>query len=63
MLRLSSSPLRSNVVIVRKKDGSIRFCINYKELNSRMRKDVQAIPHIDDMLHLLAGAKYFQSLI
>ena len=62
VIRPSSSPFSSNVVIVRKKDGSIRFCIDYRKLNSRTRKDAQAIPRIDDTLHLLAGAKYFSKL-
>ena len=55
-------PFSSNVVIDRKKDGSIRFYIDYRKLNSRTRNDVQAIPRIDDTLHLLAGAKYFSKL-
>ena len=62
VIRPSSSLFSSNVVIIRKKDGSIRFCIDYRKLNSRTRKDAQAIPPINDRLHLLAGAKYFSKL-
>ena len=58
----SKSPFSSNVVIVRKKDGSIRFCIDYRKLNQRTIKDAQAIPRVDDTLHLLAGSKYFSTL-
>ena len=61
-IRNSKSPLSSNVVIVRKKDGTIRFCIDYRKLNQRTVKDAHAIPRIDDTLHLLAGAKYFSTL-
>ena len=62
VIRSSNSPFSSNVVIVRKKDGTIRFCIDYRKLNLRTIKDAYAIPRIDDTLHLLAGAKYFTKL-
>ena len=58
----SKSPFSSNVVIVRRKDGSIRFCIDYRKLNQCTIKDAQAIPRVDDTLHLLAGSKYFSTL-
>ena len=61
-IRPSQSPFSSNVVVVRKKDGSIRFCVDYRKLNNRTIKDAQAIPGIEDTLHLLAGAKYFTKL-
>ena len=58
-IRPSQSPFSSNVVLVRKKDGSLRFCIDFRKLNLRTIKDAQAIPRIEDSLHLLAGSKYF----
>ena len=61
-IRPSQSPFSSNVVVVMKKDGSIRFCVDYRKLNNRTIKDAQAIPRIEDTLHLLAGAKYFTKL-
>ena len=61
-IRPSQSPFTSNVVVVRKKDGTIRFCVDYRKLNNRTIKDAQAIPRIEDTLHLLAGSKYFTKL-
>ena len=62
VIRESTSPFSSNVVIVRKKDGTIRFCIDYRKLNQRTEKDAYPIPRIDDTLHSLAGSKYFSTL-
>ena len=61
-IRPSKSPFSSIVVIARKKDGSIRFCIDYRKLNQRTVKDAYAIPRVDDTLQLLAGAKYLSTL-
>ena len=61
-IRPSSSPFSSNVVIVRKKDGSIRFCIDFRKLNQRTIGDAYAIPRIEDSLHLLVGSKFFTKL-
>lgn len=61
-IRPSESPYSSNVVIVRKKDGTIRFCIDYRKLNLRTIKDAYAIPRIEDSLHLLAGSRFFSTL-
>ena len=48
--------------VVRKKDGSIRFCIDFRKLNSHTIQDVYAIPRIEDSLHLLVGSRYFSKL-
>ena len=61
IIRKSSSPYASAVVIVRKKDGSIRLCVNYRLLNSRTINDVYPLPQIEDTLDLLNGAKYLRS--
>ena len=58
----SNSPFSSNVVIFRKKDGTVYFCIDYRKLNQRTRKDAYAVPRINDTLHLLASAKYLTKL-
>ncbi|MCG8110256.1 MAG: reverse transcriptase family protein, partial [Candidatus Thiodiazotropha taylori] len=61
-IRPSTSPYSSNVVIVRKKDGTIRFCVDFRKLNNRTIKDAYAIPRVEETLHLLAGTKYFTKL-
>ena len=58
----SSSPWASPVVLVPKKDGSLRFCVDYRRLNSITVKDVYPLPRVDDILDALGGVKYFSSL-
>ena len=57
----SNSPWASNVVVVTKKDGSARVCIDYRKLNSVTRKDAYPLPRISDCLDALGGMKYFSS--
>ena len=61
-IRPSQSPYSSNVIIVRKKDGTIHLCIDFRKLNLRTVKDAYALPRIEDSLHLLVGSKYFTKL-
>lgn len=62
IIRRSHSPFSSNVVLVRKKDGQLRICIDYRHLNSRTKKDNYALPRIDEILDSLAGNTYFSVL-
>ena len=58
----TKSPYCSNVVLVRKKDNSLRFCIDLRELNKRTIKDAYTLPRVDDMLDCLVNSKYFTKL-
>ena len=59
VIRKSHSPWASNIVPVRKDDGKIRFCIDYRQLNERTVKDAYAIPRIEDTLDILHGKSWF----
>ena len=62
VVRPSCSPWASPVVLVLKKDGTKRFCVDYRKLNGIRRKDGYPLPRIDDILDTLGGSQYFTSL-
>jgi len=51
----------SNIVLVTKKDGSIRFCVDYRKLNSLTQRDAYPLPRIDTCLDTLSGAAWFST--
>lgn len=53
----SSSAWLSPLVLVIMKDGSIRFCLDYRKLNDTTEKDSVPLPGIDDMLNVLSSSK------
>lgn len=61
-IRESKSPFSSNVVLVRKKDGSLRFCIDFRKLNSRTVRDAYSLPRIEETIDNLSGSRYFSKL-
>lgn len=58
----SDSPWSAQTVLVKKKDGSWRMCVDYRKLNEKTVKDAYPIPRIDDNLDVLSGAKWFTTL-
>ena len=58
----SISPWASPIVLVRKKDGTLRFCVDYRALNSVTKKDTFPFPRIDDLLDQLGQSCYFSTL-
>ena len=58
----ANGPWASPVVLVTKKDVSVRFCINFRKVNSVTRKDAYPLPRIIDCLDTLGGSEWFCTL-
>ena len=58
----SESPWTSPVVLVKKKNGKLRFCVDYRRLNKITKKDAYPLPRVDEMLDTLSGSKWFSTL-
>ena len=62
VIRESESPYASNVVVVRKKNGTLRFCLDLRHLNSLTVQDSYRLPSIDRTINTLAGSRWFSVL-
>ena len=62
LIEPSNGDWSSNIVLVLKKDKSFRFCVDFRGLNLKTRKDIYPIPRIDASLDALAGSSWFTTL-
>ena len=62
VISTSLSPWSSPIVVAKKKDGSVRFCVDYRALNNCTKKCSYPLPRIDGSLDELSGCGYFSTL-
>lgn len=62
VIRESESPFSSPIVVVRKKNGDVRLCIDYRKLNLQTVKDSYALPNLEESFSALTGSKWFTVL-
>ena len=62
VIRPSTSPYASPIVLVQKKSGELRMCVDYRQLNAKTRRDAYPLPRIEETLDALGGARYFSTL-
>ena len=62
IIESSNGPWSSPIVLVKKKDSTYRFCVDYRELNAVTVKDAYPLPRIDSMLDSLSGSSLYSTL-
>lgn len=62
VIRESESPFSSPIVVVRKKNGDVRLCVDYRKLNLNTIKDAYALPNLEEAFSALTGSKWFSVL-
>ena len=62
IIRESHSPYSSPIVLVRKKNGSLRMCVDYRKLNAKTVRDAYPLPRIEESFDALQGASWFSTL-
>ena len=62
VIKASQSDYASPIVLVRKKCGALRMCVDYRQLNLKTRRDAYPLPRIEESLDVLGGAKYFSTI-
>ena len=60
--RESSSPYSSNILLTNKKDGTKRFCIDFRSLNRNTIKDTYPLPNVEDLIDSFQGCSYFSQI-
>ena len=62
IIQPSKSPWASPIMLVHKKDNTLRFCVDYRRLNELTKKDAYPLPRVDDTLETLSGSQWFSTL-
>lgn len=62
IIRESTSPWAAPIVLVRKKDGTLRFCVDYRKLNAVTHRDAYPLPRIEEALTTLSKATYYSTM-